>query len=81
MLATLELQDVTSGVPPGSAVAHPLLARIHEGIGDYHWDTPAFRETCFAMRVPPEEVRPVFRALYAELASALLAGCAERFGK
>lgn len=61
--------------------AHPLLARIHEGIGDYHWDTPAFRETCFAMQIPPDEVRPVFRAPYAELASALLAGCAGRFGK
>ena len=51
--------------------AHPVLAAVGK-LGNYHWDTPAYRQACAAMSLPPDEKRPVFRARYKALADALM---------
>lgn len=51
--------------------AHPMLAVIRR-LGNYHWDTPAYRDACVAMNLPPDEGRPTFRARYKSLADALM---------
>jgi hypothetical protein len=53
------------------AEAHPVLALVGK-LGNYHWDTPAFRDACVAMSLPPDEGRPIFRARYKALADALM---------
>lgn len=53
------------------AEAHPVLALVGK-LGNYHWDTPAYRDACVAMSLPPDEGRPIFRARYKALADALM---------
>ena len=60
--------------------AHPLLEQTTT-LGNYHWDTPSFREACIALDLDPDLGRPRFRPPYEILAEELLHGVAARFNE
>jgi len=60
--------------------AHPLLEQTTT-LGNFHCDTPSFREACVALELASDFARTRFRPPYEALAEELLHGVAARFNE